>query len=87
MTMRHNRPISWAMGLALLSGLAAYPLATRTAKAEEHEHNPRIHRALDALREARRELDEAPHDFRGHKKEAMDSIDRAIEHLDRIKDW
>jgi hypothetical protein len=87
MSMRNSRRISWALGLALMSGLAVYPLATRTARAEEHEHNPRIHRALDALREARQELHDAPHDFRGHKQEALDSIDRAIEHLDRIKDW
>lgn len=87
MSLQRNRRISWALGLALLSGLAVYPLATRTARADEHEHNPRIHRALDALRDARDELREAPHDFHGHKQEALDSIDRAIEHLDRIKDW
>jgi hypothetical protein len=87
MNARSNRRISWALGLALLSGLAVYPLASRPANAEEHEHNPRIHRALDALREARHELEDAPHDFRGHKQEALDSIDHAIERLDRIKDW
>jgi hypothetical protein len=87
MKVRNSRPISWALGLALLSGLAIYPLASRSASAGEHEHNPRIHHALEALREARHELDEAPHDFRGHKHEAMEAIDRAIEHLDRIKDW
>jgi hypothetical protein len=82
-----NSPVSWALGLALLSGLVAYPLASRSAMAEEHEHNPRIHHALDSLREARHELEEAPHDFRGHKHEAIEAIDHAIENLDRIKDW
>ena len=82
-----SKRVSWTFGLALLSGLVAYPLANRTARAGEHDHNPRIHHALEALRDARHELDEAPHDFRGHKKEAMEAIDRAIEHLDRIKDW
>jgi hypothetical protein len=87
MKVRSNRWMSWAFGLALLTGFAAYPLANRSARAEEHEHNPRIHHALEALREARHELNEAPHDFRGHKQEALESIDKAIEHLDRIKDW
>jgi hypothetical protein len=86
MKVRNNRWIAWAFGLALLSG-SVYPLATRSARAEEHEHNPRIHHALEALRDARHELNEAPHDFHGHKQEALDAIDRAIEHLDRIKDW
>jgi hypothetical protein len=87
MKMPNNRRISWTLALLILSGFAAYPLATRTARADEHEHNPRIHHALEALRDARKELNEAPHDFHGHKQEAIDAIDHAIEHLDRIKDW
>jgi len=86
MSLRNGRWISWVFGLALLSGLVAYPLTSRTAKADD-QRNPRIHKALDALRDARKELDEAPHDFHGKKKDAMDAVDRAIERLDEIKDW
>jgi hypothetical protein len=87
MKMQTNRRFSWAIALAMLSGFAAYPLATRTAQAEDHERNPRIHRALDALHDARDELRDAPHDYHGHKQEALDAIDHAIDRLDRIKDW
>ena len=87
MSLRNGRWISWVFGLALLSGLVAYPLTSRMAKAEDHDRNPRIHKALDALRDARKELDEAPHDFHGKKKDAMDAVDKAIQHLDEIKDW
>ena len=89
MHLRSKRLISWVAGLALVGGLSVYPLTSRTARADEHEHdhNPRIHRALDALRDAHKELDEAPHDFHGHKKEALEAVDKAIEHLDELKDW
>ena len=87
MSLRNSRWISWVFGLALLSGLVAYPLTSRSARAEDHDHNPRIHKALAALRDARKELDEAPHDFHGKKKDAMEAVDRAIERLDEIKDW
>ncbi len=89
MNLRNKRVMSWMLGVALVGGLSVYPLANRTARAEEHDHdhNPRIHRALDALREAHKELDEAPHDFHGHKKDALEAVDKAIERLDELKDW
>jgi hypothetical protein len=87
MTKGKTRWMSWTFGLALAAGLIAYPFATKTAMAEDHDYNPRIHHALEALRDARHELKDAPHDFHGHKQEAIDAIDHAIEQLDRIKDW
>jgi len=86
MNLRNYRWITWAFGLALVGGLVAYPMTSRTALAEEQK-NARIHKALDALRDARKELDEAPHDYHGKKKDAMEAVDRAIERLDEIKDW
>jgi hypothetical protein len=82
-----NRWLSIAIGTALLGGFAAYPHAMRTAVADDGGHNPRIHHALEALHDARDEISSAGHDFHGHKQEALDAIDRAIEKLDEIKDW
>jgi len=43
--------------------------------------HPRIERALGALQEARGELDRAPHDFGGHRVDALRAIDEAIRQL------
>ncbi len=84
MNLRINRWLM-AFAFAILGGLFAYSLAPSTVFGDGH-HNPRIHKALDALRDARKELDEAPHDFHGQRKDAMAAVDNAIDHLDRIKD-
>jgi hypothetical protein len=44
----------------------------------EHWRYEHMHRALQALREARRELDTAQDIFRGHKAEALGHVDGAI---------
>ncbi|HUB27081.1 MAG TPA: hypothetical protein VL992_16770 [Tepidisphaeraceae bacterium] len=74
--------LGWAAGLVLATSLASY----RVAVAQEF-HNPRIHHAIDALRDAERELNDSPSDFHGHKQDALDAVHHAIEELDRIKDW
>ena len=84
---RNNRWITWTCGLVLAGGLGLYPLSTQSARAEDRDLNPRIHHALDALREAHKELDEAHHDFHGRKKDALEALDKAIERLDEIKDY
>lgn len=48
----------------------------------ERALHPRIARAIEALREARSELASAPHDFGGHKAEAIRATDEAIRQLD-----
>src|ERR1700723_3644080 len=57
MNARNYRWISWTLGLAMVGGLVAYPLTSRTALADEQK-NVRIHKALEALRDARKDLDE-----------------------------
>ena len=58
------------------------PAAAPTAQAAEPEHHPAIHRALKELREAKRELKEAAHDFGGHREDAIKAVDGAIEQLE-----
>lgn len=48
----------------------------------KEERHPHIHRAIRELREARKELQEADHDFGGHRKEAVEAIDLAIRQLE-----
>jgi hypothetical protein len=86
MSSLYSQRWSRLLGCAAVAALAAYPLAVRPAFADEH-HNPRIHHALEALRDAEHEINESDNDFHGEKRAALDAIDHAIERLDRIKDW
>ena len=42
------------------------------------EPRPHIHAALDALHEARNQLQAAAHDYHGHRAEALKHVDEAI---------
>ncbi len=46
------------------------------------ERHPEIHRAIEALRNARAHLQEAAHDFGGHKADAIRATDEAIHQLE-----
>jgi len=61
---------------------AAHPAAPVTQeKKERNEQHPHIRAALMELREAKRELQTAAHDFGGHRKEAIEAVDTAINQL------
>lgn len=47
----------------------------------EKAMHPRLARAVEALRDARAYLQEAPHDFGGHKADAIRATDEAIKQL------
>jgi len=69
--------------VASIVALAGLSIAGSTAAlAEGRERHPNIRRAIQALRAARNDLEHADHDFGGHRVEAMEAIDRAIEQLD-----
>lgn len=56
--------------------------ATQVLKGHEGgEQHPHIRAALRELREARKELETAAHDFGGHRKEAIEAVDNAIKQL------
>jgi hypothetical protein len=82
-----SRTLLFAVGFMALGALATYPLGATSARADGPGHNPRIHHALEALHDAEDELRDAPHDFHGHKQDAIDAVHHAIEQLDIIKDW
>lgn len=57
-------------------------LGTLTLSAQnERAMHPRIARAIEALRDARAYMQEAPHDFGGHKAAAIRACDDAIRQL------
>ncbi|HEY7237511.1 MAG TPA: hypothetical protein VH539_25375 [Gemmatimonadaceae bacterium] len=52
-----------------------------TARATRKEQHPRIHAAIRELQAAKVELQKAPHDFGGHRVDAVQAVDKAIEQL------
>jgi hypothetical protein len=73
-----------ATGLGLYAGGV---IGGAPARAEEgatpRERHPHIRAAIRELREAKRELEKADHDFGGHRAEALKASDRAIEQLEK----
>ena len=67
--------------IALAAATAAAAALLVGAATDAQAAHPRIHAAIDSLREARDELFHAPHDFGGHKSAAISAIDGAIEQL------
>jgi hypothetical protein len=67
--------------LAQAGGTMAAPPA-QAGQMEKGETHPEIHAALQHLREAKEILQKkAAHDFEGHRKQAIESIEQAEEHL------
>ncbi len=57
----------------------ALPATPAVAPAEKH---PEIREALGALRRAKQHMEHAAHDFGGHRVEAIEATNRAIEQLE-----
>lgn len=69
-----------AIALSLCTALFAGPALAEGVKAEKAEH-PRIAKAIHELEDAIKYLEEAPHDFGGHKAAAVESSKKALEDL------
>ena len=65
----------------LVLGALLYGGALTLVGQPERAWHPRISRAIEALRDARAYLQEAPHDFGGHKAAAIRATDNAIREL------
>jgi hypothetical protein len=55
--------------------------AAPTAAIKRH---PAIFRAIGALQSAKRDMENAGHDFGGHKKEALEACNKAIAQLELV---
>lgn len=64
----------------VLGVVLSFGAATLVAQPERAMH-PRIARAIEALRDAREYMEHAPHDFGGHKADAIRATDEAIRQL------
>ena len=57
------------------------PAKPATATTPAPERHPEIHAAIESLEHAKQHLNEAKHDFQGHRVEAIRAIDAALEQL------
>jgi hypothetical protein len=67
--------------IALATATAAAAVLLLGSVTDAQAAHPRIHAAIDSLREARDELFHAPNTFGGHKEAAIGAIDNAIQQL------
>ena len=67
--------------LGLVAGVSAPALAA------PKERHPRIRAAIRELREAKKELEEADHDFGGHRVEAIKAVDVAMKQLEKALEY
>lgn len=79
LTLPAGAPAAPAPHHALPAAAAASNAKPAAAAAAPH---PEIRAAMDALRQARGNLDHAAHDFGGHRVEAIKHIDAAMHELD-----
>jgi len=63
-----------------LGALLSAGVWTLSAQNERAMH-PRIARAIEALRDAREYMEHAPHDFGGHRVDAIRATDEAVRQL------
>jgi hypothetical protein len=86
---RTNRWMPWTCGMLMIAGMSFLPMSDHSARADERDRqlNPKLHHAIEALKEAHDEIDSAHHDFHGRKKEALEVIDKAMAELEAIKDY
>jgi hypothetical protein len=78
-TYKEATPMKFFSGivLGLLLSVGAWTLGAQNERAM----HPRIARAIEGLRDAKAYMEEAPHDFGGHKAEALRATNEAIRQL------
>jgi hypothetical protein len=76
--------VSGGLGLGAAGVMLSVPVLMDccTAQAKESKE-PHIRAAIRELRETKKELEIADHDFGGHRKEAVEAVEVAIRQLEK----
>jgi hypothetical protein len=69
-----------ALAVSLCGSFIATPVFAEGVREEAAEH-PRIAKAIHELEDAIHYMEAAPHDFGGHKGEALEASRKAVEQL------
>jgi hypothetical protein len=79
-----TRATALSLALFFAGGALISLTGENSAQAQENkERHPHIRAAIRELREAKKELEKADHDFGGHRKEAIEAINVAIKQLEK----
>lgn len=81
-----RREMAKLVGILSLAGLAAGKAQAEPMHEEFAEH-PRIARAIHEIEDAIHYLEEAPHNFGGHKEAAIEACRHAVEQLRRAMEY
>src|SRR5207237_3449712 len=81
--MRYSPYARLSAGLLAVGGLLC-GVGGAAAQEKQHHHPSHIHHALHELKEARRDLSQAKHDFGGHRAAALQAVDFAIQQLELV---
>jgi hypothetical protein len=76
-----QRTVAKLLMVLALMGMSLTAAAPSARAGEERREHPRISRAITALQGAIAELKAAPHDFGGHRAEAVEACERAAAQL------
>ena len=68
-------------GTAMTAGSAMAQDRDRMDGRDDHDRYPTLRRAIDALQDARRDIAGDRGDFGGHRRDALEAIDRATDQL------
>jgi hypothetical protein len=68
--------------VGLMLGVILSASVVSLAAQNERALHPRIAKAIEALKDAKAYMQAAPHDFGGHRAEAIRASDEAIKQLD-----
>ncbi len=85
--LKMTTALALAFALMLPSAAIAQSGGQRTdnerkeERTEKNERHPAIRAAIKALERAKYDLEHADHDFGGHRAEALESVNRAMEQL------
>lgn len=71
-------PVAAAGPKAPVPAVAAAPAATPAATPPPAPPHPRVHEALEAMRNAREHMQHAEGEFHGHRAKAIEHLDAAI---------
>jgi hypothetical protein len=77
---KYASKIALVLMLVLLASSLGSPVASAKLPPGSHEH-PRLVRAIKAIEGAIDYLQKAPHDFGGHRAEAVEACQNAIKQL------
>jgi len=81
--MKKSTPLATVLVLVMTFGIGiqSFGQVDTSQTSSKHERHPLIRKAIAALHLAANDLEDASHDFCGHREQALDAVNVAIDQL------